>query len=531
MTGKKFNLFIRGIFSTVLTSLFTDAGYNIIDPSTSIKKRFELEEKPELYSKDIVINDKFGEGVSVNIKHEIWDKIKDDFPLSLKNFPNAIQLISKFPLNSIYRGIVFQSSKLKRFSLVNLIPTENIDDGDTEDNFTTTVGKLNRFLKVGTEGVFQIRNPDSGRNYALINQGYTVSGDLAVIMPDYKRGLISKQIRDKKTRDKLLKIIEKVSVNDFGILLRTAAKNASDIEILREIQHLREKHIEIESLINQTHSTIGRVWSEFESFSFIFSNPAKLKLDEIRSQIIPTVSYHHDIKTNGDFGSTFQLKILNFTESVLNELNALGFNEKINFLFQSFYYNNLFRPKQLLYIFHDKLSGRRINLTPGIIKKIVRNRSISDHLKIILRRNLNTSVGTYDGLNIPIEEGDYAIGVYESGKMYYESIYYSRYNELKGRYFNINTPIMFRGDGIHYIDLEIDVVEPLNGKRKIIDADLLNKAFDLNIISKNLYDQAIDIAHEIESGAISSEIVKTGQQTRIMKGNKVKNKIDLETDG
>jgi predicted RNA-binding protein associated with RNAse of E/G family len=199
----------------------------------------------------------------------------------------------------------------------------------------------------------------------------------------------------------------------------------------------------------------------------------------------------------------------------MDELNAAGFNEKTNSLFKTFYYNNLFRPKQYLNIFHDKLSGRRINLTPGIIKKIERNRSISDHLKIILKRNLNASVGTYDGLDIPIEEGDYAIGVYESDKMYYESIYYSRQNELKGKYFNINTPIMFRDDGIHYIDLEIDVVEPLNGKRKIIDEDLLNKAFDLKIISKTLYDQANEIAQKIESGVIPGEIVKTGQNYKI----------------
>lgn len=511
-----FNVFIRGIYSTSLTKIFKDAGYNIVFPSPTIVNRF-----PDLktfeegnYSKDIVINDRYDrEGISITVKKDVWEKIKNDFPINQNRFPNLIQLISRFPLNSIHKGIVVQSNRLKNNSKVRLIPEQNDLETDISQNFSTTLGRVNRSLKVGTEDVFQVVFEDVGRNYAYLNRGYTVSGDLAVIMPYNKRGFISKKIRDKEQRTKLNNVIEKVTTSEFGILLRTAAQYASELEILREIQKLREKYIEIESIINQSSNKIGPIDSEYFSINFLFPSTQKLKFDEIRSSVSPTLALHHDIKAGINTNNKLQLKVLNLIEGIMTEANTLGFSDKINKQFTSFYHSNLYVPKQFLNITHYKLNGRSINLKPGVIKKIERNHVEKDKLKIILRRNL-TGHGIYDGLDIPIEFGDFAIGIYEVGNMYYENIYYSQDYELKGRYFNINTPILLRSDGIHYFDLEIDVIEPLNKTRTIIDNEILDKALQLNIISQELYDKALDVAEKIKSGEILSELDKSSSKAR-----------------
>jgi predicted RNA-binding protein associated with RNAse of E/G family len=112
------------------------------------------------------------------------------------------------------------------------------------------------------------------------------------------------------------------------------------------------------------------------------------------------------------------------------------------------------------------------------------------------------SQGNYDGLDVPIEDGDYAIGIYEQGRWFAETSYFSKANELKGKYFNINTPIIFRPDGVHYFDLEIDVLEPLNRKRTIIDKELLDKAYQMNIVSEELYNTAIDVANGIKNNEV-----------------------------
>ena len=518
-----YNVFIRGIYSTSLTKLFKDKGYNIIFPSQPIMKRFaDLKDFSGTYSKEILINDRYDkEGVSVTVKKEIWDKIKDDFPLNQKDFPELIKLDSRFSLNSIHKGIVIQSNRVKNYSIVRLIPEEHGSDS-VEENFRTTLGRVNRLLKVGTEDIFQVVFEDVGKNYAYLNRGYTVSGDLAVIMPrDRKKAFISKKIKDKEQREKLNNVIEKVSTNEFGILLRTAAQFATELEILREIQKLRDKYLNIETLMNQTNSVVGPIHSEFISINFVFTNKMKEILDDLRGEIVPTLRLHHDIKAGINlsrlsYSSKLHLKVLNLVEGIVEDFSSKSklenYSENSINNFKSFYFNNLYSPKQFLKINHYKLNGRSINLKPGVIKKIERvKNNNNDSLRVILRRNLGGRGGNglYDGLDIPIEDGDYAIGVYESNNMYYETIYYSRLHELKGKYFNVNTPISLRPEGIHYIDLEIDVVEPLNKQtRKIIDKELLDKAYEKKIISEVLYKQAIEMAEKIKNGDIKSILTK-----------------------
>ena len=103
--------------------------------------------------------------------------------------------------------------------------------------------------------------------------------------------------------------------------------------------------------------------------------------------------------------------------------------------------------------------------------------------------------GNYDGLNIEINEGDYAISTIAHGKEHIKHEYYSKQGELIGKYFSINTPIEIYPNFARYIDLEIDVIEKDN-KREIIDKeDLMNSE-----LSEKAKKYAIKIAEKIQKG-------------------------------
>ncbi len=500
-----YNVFIRGIYSTALTKLFKDSEYNIVYPSPPIRDRFQLEEFStdweNPFSKQIIINDRYDrEGISVTTTKEIWDEIKDTFPINRTNFPHILVYRAKFPLNSVYKGIVISSNKAKNYSLARLTPEDQNQDTETDLHFTTTIGRINKWLKIGTEDIFQVSYEDVGQTYAYLNQGYTVSGDLAVLMPYNKRGLISKKIKDKKERTRLGNVISDVSTQDFGMLIRTVAQHADKIEILREIQKLREKLLEIESLVNQSKNQVGEIYSNNISINFLFPNTTKYKFDNLRDSIIATLPLHHEIKASANIGDRLPLKTLLLIEEILAESGSKGCTETTKEKFLAFYSSNLYAPRQILDINHYKINGRILHLQPGQIKKIGRLHN-PNRLQVIIRRHMK-SQGNYDGLEIPVEEGDYAIGIYEQGNWFAETSYYSKENELKGKYFNINTPIVFRPNGIHYFDLEIDVLEPLNRKREIIDKELLDKAYEMSIISEELYTKAINVANEIKNNEV-----------------------------
>ena len=500
-----YNVFIRGIYSTALTKLFNDLGYNLVYSSPPIRERFDLKEFStdweNPFAKQIIINDRYDrEGISVTTTKEIWEEIKETFPLNTTDFSHMLQYRAKFPLNSIYKGIVISSNKVKNYSLVRLTPEQQNNDTEMDAHFTTTIGRINRWLEVGTEDIFQVSYEDVGQTYAYLNQGYTVSGDLAVLMPYNKRGLISKKIKDRKERNRLSNVINKVSIRDFGMLIRTVAQHANELEILREIQKLRENYIEIESMVNQSSDQIGEIYSNNVSINFIFPNTTKYKFDQIRDTILPTLPLHHDIKASTNVGDRKPLKTLLLIEEILGDSGGKGFSEGIKRKFLSYYSSSLYYPRQVLDIHHYKINGRLLHLQPGQIKKIERLHN-PNRLQVILRRFMK-SQGNYDGLDIPIEDGDYAIGIYEQGSWHAETQYFSRDNDLKGKYYNVNTPIVLRPDGIHYFDLEIDVLEHLNRKRQIIDEELLDKALEKGIVSEELYNKAIDVANEIKNNEV-----------------------------
>jgi len=62
--------------------------------------------------------------------------------------------------------------------------------------------------------------------------------------------------------------------------------------------------------------------------------------------------------------------------------------------------------------------------------------------------------------------------------------YYSSKGLIKGKYWNINTPIEFYPDHIRYLDLHIDVIQRPGAGPKIIDQEKLEKALVRGFISK-----------------------------------------------
>ena len=76
-------------------------------------------------------------------------------------------------------------------------------------------------------------------------------------------------------------------------------------------------------------------------------------------------------------------------------------------------------------------------------------RTDSKAREIALRREIKPG-GTYDGLDVEKEAGDYAITLFQEGAWSSRTSYYGSGGRLKGEYWNINTPIEIYPEKIHY---------------------------------------------------------------------------------
>ena len=537
------NIFIRGIYSTALTSLFLDAGYPIIFPSTEIQNRFKIPFRPgNSFSKDISIRDRLDrQGVSIMFKKAIWDQLEandfQDFPLSQGANPNFIIYKALFHKNSIYRGLIVKSHRDHNYSFIRLIPEGVNNQGkQEEDHFHTTIGRYSRFIPDSKEGIFQITHEDSGQIRASLGSHYTIPGDLLVLVPNNNRVIISKEIINGKQKKRLFdlgKEMQSTRKYGFGIIFRTAAELAMATELKEEADRLEEDLIQTQNIITQFPERIGEIYSNYRSLNVIFPVQVKKEFDAVRGEIIPTIENHHMIKsshnprwtlsernrrdkkvegpkkyTRGASSHRSEVEkswvvgdLVNFTEKLLKSVSKES-QTVISNNFMSQYYRDFLQPRHSINIIHQKLTGKTLNLSSGFIRSIDWDRITDIPSRITIKRRMREG-GLYDGLNTPIEAGDYAIGEFQQGNWYYVSSYYGRDAELKGRYFNINTPleITYKG-GIHYIDLEIDVIENMVGKRKIIDLDLLDTSLAFGIISDELYSKALTIAENIVEGKI-----------------------------
>jgi Ribonuclease G/E len=140
-----------------------------------------------------------------------------------------------------------------------------------------------------------------------------------------------------------------------------------------------------------------------------------------------------------------------------------------------------------LRIEHVKPEGKVIQLQGGKIT------SLSDDKKeMFIRRALKG--GRYDGLGLAIDKGDYAITRVKEGDWLVKHSYYSTEGDLKGEYWNINTPVEFYPEKIRYVDLHVDVVMKGGGKPEIIDRVQLERLEEEGYIKGELARKALQVA-------------------------------------
>ncbi|MEM2924970.1 MAG: DUF402 domain-containing protein [Methanocellales archaeon] len=212
-----------------------------------------------------------------------------------------------------------------------------------------------------------------------------------------------------------------------------------------------------------------------------FPTLSKSMLDKVRDRVTPTVSGHHRFRI-------FASKIVDEAE------HELRFHPEkrgeIELKLWRYLYDQVGK-NVTLGIEHAKLNGKVLQLREGMVI------DFSPEAKVLRILRKMKGSGTYDGLNIPRQEGDYAISTFIEGSWYVHHAYYSSSNELKGEYYNINTPVEFYPDKIRYMDLEVDVII-MQGEVKIIDEDKLYKAVEQKHINSSLAEKALEVAREIE---------------------------------
>ena len=213
-----------------------------------------------------------------------------------------------------------------------------------------------------------------------------------------------------------------------------------------------------------------------------FAGASKETLDDIRSSVIPTLTRHHRLRI------IHPKKLERAEKELWRSPDRKGELEKEIFLGAILI---PMRKSGRVRLEHIKPLGKPIRPREGVLLE-------ADEGKILVKRFF--SQGRYDGLGLPIEEGDYSLTEVQEGAWYVKHAYYSAAGKPKGEYYNINTPVELYPHGARYVDLEVDVIRRGEEEPFIVDRDALAILAKAGRITVGLEKMAVDVAEKLIEG-------------------------------
>jgi len=218
-----------------------------------------------------------------------------------------------------------------------------------------------------------------------------------------------------------------------------------------------------------------------------FPGASKAALDELRGRVVPTLAHHHRLRVTAS----------NHLDLIESQIERSPRNK--NKLERELMRRIVLQPLEkgsLIRIDHVKLEGETLKLREGEIVSL-------EPQRLFMRRLFHT--GRYDGLDLPIEPGDYGVTEVPLDGWWVKHAYFTKEGTLKGKYWNVNTPVELYPNRIRYVDLHVDVIKRANEPPQMIDQRKLESAIAKGLISPRLCRKALDVAQRLakELGSIT----------------------------
>lgn len=448
---------VRGIYTTALTKLLSESKFEIVAPSEKINERFDLEDIGD--SADTLIYDKDDmNGVTIHGSNS--NKVVE---ILQKNLPDTV--FWKMETGSIFCGKI-----------------ENID----RDNNTIyiDIGKekagiisLQNFwgmLKIGEKVLVQIKG-ESKDGFMLSTKLRLFGDNLILIKSGFTK--VSKHVKDKSEKDRLLSLSDDAKSKGWGILWKVLAESKSDKELKKEIDSLIAEEEEIKGNFDQSNDV--SLLKEGLCIYFVdFGKKSKERLDEIRRRICPTTAKHHFLKSGG----------FSLLADVVDSLSSKTDEKKIKKVVDDTIENSI-KPGQYFCIIEKRMGGRDTR-TKGIVEKIEKG-------VVEVKRNFGHNFGN-DFFEIPINEDDYSISKIKSGERVIQHHFFDKEGKSKGKIFSICTQLELFPEYSRSINLEIDVIEE-DGKKRLVGEEKLKSAKG---VDNDLKKEASEIASDIKKGEL-----------------------------
>ncbi len=292
---------VRGIYSTAITKLLLDSGFEITQAADAIKQALNLSDDS---APDVMIED-------VDTKEGIYvygsdpGKIVEILKKHLKE-----SVFYKEDIGKIYCGII-KNTDQKSKSIVIALP----DDEEGVLDLKNFWG----YVKPGSKILVQSKGTYDGK--IMLSTQLRIFGENVIII---KNGFtkMSRGIRSHEDRDKLDEIAKGMDLKDWGILWVQGAENREEDVLRRELESLMEKEKEITEKFNSSTEP-ATLYEGIDKYFTLFGKEDKARLDDIRKKVMPTIPKHHMLKSAG------YTILTDFAENLMDRASDSEMSQKV----------------------------------------------------------------------------------------------------------------------------------------------------------------------------------------------------------
>ncbi len=470
---------VRGIYTTGVTRLLSEADYEVVQASEPIRERFDR-------SFDAAPAD-----VSI-------ETTRDRQGVGISGEPAAVQTVAA-ELEALAidtfrwaadapQGAVFDAEVLEAGGGSGAV----VDLGDGRRGFLK-YDDVDGYVDEGNRYRVQVREPappwDDDR--PLVAPALEVQGGLCTLSRD--RSGVSAALRGERAEE-LVGMTDLLSVewpDGWGIRWQHAAADA-DLEAMgTALENAANRARELEDALADASDDPGGpgvLATPRRTEWCWFGRESRFALDDVRRRVETTMPGHHRTKAADRAASA----AVDFAEAVCGSVEG-GDTGTGDGEFPFAAVARQFGPTagDRLEIGHGKPDGRLLSLGRGEVT------DWSPDGNVTLERSMSGG-GSYDALGAPKEAGDVAVTKFREGRWWYPTTYKAADGTSKGTYVNVCTPVELFPDCVRYVDLHVDVIRRADGTVEVVDADELEEAVADGLVSEDLGEKAMSVAEAVE---------------------------------
>ncbi len=154
------------------------------------------------------------------------------------------------------------------------------------------------YVKQGMPILVQVKKDKTHKKGAKVSTNLNIAGKYVVVIPNSQFVTVSKKIEDEREVQRLNNIVKSLGIENYGIIIRTSAINASESQIIEDVQSLIKKHKNIEE---KAHTLLNSKTPNLPTLLFEKGNIIKRLLLDIGSQgldkvIVNNESVYNNVK-------------------------------------------------------------------------------------------------------------------------------------------------------------------------------------------------------------------------------------------